>query len=128
MMRGYTRHSGACLVFSDRMRMLNRMLTLQNGNRTVQSWSNGWHGASGDCMWVSADEGGDEVAVCTQATCPVACDFPGLLLTGGLRLQAFSLRLDSRYNLGNEWEMIVGVVPAGSDMRDGGPVFSLFFL
>jgi len=48
----------------------------------------------GDVAWVSADEGGDEIS-------------------------AFSVRLDSRYNLGNEWEMIVGVVPAGSNVRDG---------
>ena len=48
----------------------------------------------GDVEWVGASEGGDEVF-------------------------AFSIRLDSRYNLGNEWEMIVGVVSAGADVRDG---------
>ena len=68
------------------------LLTLHDRDETIQSWSGGWRGALCDCQW-STGGSSDEYS--------------------------FSVRMDCCFNLGNEWEAIVGIVPRGSDVREG---------
>jgi hypothetical protein len=81
-------------------------LTLHNERRCVQSWSSGWHGVAGDRTWGS--EGWDEA---------YARDLDAAVCV-------LHLQMNSCYNIGNEWEAIVGVTTPGRDIRQGDQAWS----
>ena len=64
-------------------------LTVKNDGSTVQSWTSGWHGVLGEQV----------------------------MTAGGVH--TFSVRIDTKNNVGNDWEAIIGVASATSGVKQG---------